>query len=116
MVITAYIFAALYALWLFYLAVMNLYRAKKANTIRWPSLVLGYPILLIGALLDLMVNILIMSLVFLELPRELLVTQRLARHIREGANWSVITWRGKLAYWICHNFLNAFDPSGDHCD
>jgi hypothetical protein len=111
MVVITYTLLSLYALWLFYLAVMNLYRAKKDSTISKVALVLGYPILIVGVLLDLIVNVVIMSIVFLELPRELLVTQRLTRLIQSG-----FSWRANLAYWICHHFLNAFDPSGDHCD
>lgn len=106
-----YLLATLYVLWLFYLAVMNLYRAKKANQISKVALWLGYPILVIGALLDLLVNVLLMTLIFCELPRELLVTKRLERHVKSKQGW-----RAKLAYWVCHNLLNAFDPSGDHCD
>lgn len=109
--VAGYVAAALYLLWLFYLAVTNLYRAKKAGTISTPALVMGYPILIAGALLDLLVNVAIMSIIFMEPPRELLVTQRLCRHIKDSSGW-----RGQLAYWICHNLLNAFDPSGDHCD
>lgn len=109
--VSGYALVALYALWLFYLALTNLYRAKRAGTIRSVSLWMGYPILIVGALLDLLVNLVIMTVVFVELPRELLVTQRLCRHIKDGSGW-----RNKLAYWICHNLLNAFDPSGDHCD
>lgn len=111
MVVLAYILLAFYVLWLFYLAVMNLYRAKKANQISVVALWLGYPILILGALLDLIVNVLLMTLVFNEWPQELLVTKRLERHVKAKQGW-----RSKLAYWICHNFLNAFDPSGDHCD
>lgn len=106
-----YSFLLLYLLWLFYLAVMNLYRAKKAQQISKVALWLGYPILILGALLDVLVNFIVMSLLFLETPRELLVTSRLARHVKANKGW-----RSKVAYWICHNFLNAFDPSGDHCD
>jgi hypothetical protein len=106
-----YIVIVLYVLWLFYLAVMNLYRAKKANQISAVALWLGYPILVMGALLDLLVNMLLMTLIFAEWPRELLVTKRLERHVKTNQGW-----RSKLAYWICHNLLNAFDPSGDHCD
>lgn len=109
--VAAYVVLALYCLWLFYLAVMNLYRAKKAKQLGTVALWLGYPILIVGVLLDLAVNVLIMTIVFAELPRELLVTQRLCRLIGNDAGW-----RGKLAYWICHNLLNAFDPSGNHCD
>ncbi len=111
MVVFIYILLAFYVLWLFYLAVMNLYRAKKAKQISDVALWLGYPILIIGALIDLMVNVLLMTLIFAEWPRELLVTKRLERHVKVKQGW-----RSKLAYWTCHNLLNAFDPSGDHCD
>lgn len=111
MVALSYTVLVLYVLWLFYLAVMNLYRAKKANQISLVALWLGYPILIMGALLDLIVNVLLMTLIFAEWPRELLVTKRLERHVKAKQGW-----RSKLAYWICHNLLNAFDPSGDHCD
>lgn len=109
--VVAYGAATLYILWLFYLAVMNLYRAKKAKQISKIALWMGYPILMVGALLDLLVNMFIMTLIFVERPRELLVTKRLARHIQANQGW-----RAKLAYWICHHLLNAFDPSGNHCD
>ena len=99
-----------YALWIFYLAIMSLSRAKQEGTISRIALLLGYPILLIGVVLDFIVNLIIMSLLFLEPPKELLVTKRLTRHVQKGKGW-----RQKLAYWICHHLLNAFDPSGDHC-
>lgn len=105
------ILLALYALWLFYLAVMCLWRAHKAGAISKAALVPAYLTLAIGALLDLLVNLTLMSLVFLEPPRQLLVTRRLHKHIREGSGW-----RKALAGWICRNYLNAFDPSGDHCN
>lgn len=106
-----YAAAALYLLWVLYLAICNLYQAKKAGTIQKVALFLGYPLLILGVLLDIAVNITIMSVLFLERPRELLVTQRLTRHIAKGTGW-----RKKLAYWICSSLLNAFDPSGNHCD
>lgn len=105
------IILSLYGLWIFYLAIMSLYRAKQAGTISRVALILGYPILLIGVVLDFIVNLTIMSLFFLEIPKELLVTKRLTRHVQTGKGW-----RQKLAYWICHHLLNAFDPSGNHCD
>ena len=51
-------FGAAYTLWLFFLAVMALKRAKDAGTISPVALALGYPILLAGLAIDLAVNVL----------------------------------------------------------
>lgn len=106
---TLHSLAITYLLWLFYLAVMNLKRAKDNGTLNPVALVLGYPFLIIGLILDLLVNVFVMTFLFLELPRETLVTARLKRLIKEGG------WRGKLAYLFCHYLLDTFDPSGSHC-
>jgi hypothetical protein len=100
----------LYALWLFYLAVMNLIRARDAGTLSRPAYIFGLPILLIGITIDFLTNIILATILFLELPKELLVTARLSRHIKDGSGW-----RKNLAQWFCTNLLDAFDPSGCHC-
>lgn len=100
--------AAIYNLWIFYLAVMGLKRAKDAGLLNKTALVLGYPVLITGYLLDAFVNIFVMTLVLLELPEELTVTSRLKRHIKEGAGW-----RLDLARWFIP-LLDPFDPSGRH--
>lgn len=100
---------SIYILWLFYLAVMNLKRAKDNGTISKTALYLGYPILFIGLLIDLVINVLVMTILFISLPQELSVTTRLSRHLQEGG------WRGNLAFWFCSNLLDTFDPSGKHC-
>lgn len=103
--------SALYALWFFYLAVMNLKRAQDAGTLSKPALVLGMPLLIVGLVIDLIVNVCVASVALLEMPRELTVTDRLSRLIRTRRD----TWRGKSACWFCEKFLDAFDPSGRHC-
>lgn len=104
---------ALY-LWLFwcaYVLVMGLYRAHLARRMSRVTYVLAAPALLVGVLMDVLANIVIASVVFLEPPREWLVTQRLQRHITQDMG----TWRGYLAAWVCTHLLDVFDPSGDHC-
>ena len=105
------IILSLYGLWVFYLAVMCLWRAHKQGAISKPAIAPAYLTLAIGAVIDCLVNVTIMSVLFMELPRQLLVTQRLQYHIKHGDGW-----RKSLARWICRNYLNAFDPTGDHCD
>ena len=102
---------SIYALWVFYLAVMCLWRAHKQGAISKPAIVPAYVTLAVGAAIDCLVNITVMSVLFLEPPRQLLVTQRLQYQIKHGDGW-----RKALARWICRNYLNAFDPTGDHCD
>lgn len=101
---------SLYVFWLFFLAVMSLYRAHLNKTISKTSLVLGYPILAIGAFIDLSMNVTLFSLIFLELPKEYMLTKRMQRYIATDTGW-----RFKLSSFICNNLLNAFDVSGRHC-
>ena len=103
--------AGLYLLWFFYLAVMCLKRAYDAGTISKPALFFGYPLLFVGLLIDLVVNLFVASPILLDPPRELTVTDKLGRLIRTQPN----SWRGKSACWFCQMFLDVFDPSGKHC-
>ena len=99
---------AIWLLWVFYLAVMNLKRAKDAGQLSKTALVLGAPVLWIGYLLDAFVNITLMTIVLLEFPKEILVTDRLIRHSKATSGW-----RLKVVYWF-QPLLDPFDPSGRH--
>ena len=97
-----------YLLWILFLAVMNLSRAKKAGQLSKTALILGTPVLIGGYIVDVIVNIFVMSIVLLELPQELTVSARLKRHHKESTNWrlAVVLWFEPL--------LDPYDPSGDH--
>lgn len=88
---------------------MNLKRAKDNGVITKTALNLGMPILIIGYLIDIAVNIVVFTMLFFEPPSELTCTDRLGRLANDGG------WRGKLANWFCRNLLDVFDPSGKHC-
>lgn len=107
----AYGAGGLYVLWLFYLAAMNLIRAKETGKLTKASAVFGYPLVAVAGVIDAIVNWTVMTVLLLELPREFLVTARLKRHIKSEQR----TWRFYVARYICHNLLDAFDPSGSHC-
>ncbi len=104
----AYAFGLTYATWILYLAVMNLGRAKKAGTLSKTALAFGTPVLFVGYLLDFLLNVTVMSVVLLELPRETTVTSRLKRHHKESDGWrlAVVLWFEPL--------LDPYDPDGDH--
>lgn len=100
----------------FYLAVMALRRAQGDGRLGWAPRALGVPIVLVGLAVDVVLNLVLASIVLLELPHlrgpapEWLLTTRLKRLVRtEG-------WRARVARWVCTHLLDAFDPSGCHCD
>lgn len=101
-------FALLYATWIFYLAVMNLKRAKDAGKLTMPAKVMGYPVLFVGLALDCLLNLTVCTFLFADLPREGLVTQRLKRLVAGDG------WRAALARWFAVHLLDDFDPSGRH--
>lgn len=102
-------FFIIYALWVFFLAVMNLKRAKDAGTIAPVALAFGYPVLLVGYLLDFICNTAVFTVFMMDLPQELTVTARLKRYAAGPQNW-----RRAFAEWFASNLLNVFDPSGKH--
>lgn len=104
----ALVFAVSYALWIFYLAVMNLKRVRDMGKLGTVAKVFGYPVLLVGYALDVLVNVTLMTVLFLEIPRETTVTARLKRHNRTGSGW-----RQRLAAWF-EPLIDPYDPSGDH--
>lgn len=93
--------------WLLYLAVMSLKRAR--GELHGPIKVIGYAIAFIGVVIDVIYNVIIGSIIFFEIPKELLFTARCDRHIPQK------TWRGSLARWICKYMLDPFDKGGKHC-
>jgi len=103
---------ACYVVWILYLAIMHLIRAREYGTLKKTARWLGYPVVLVGIILDWLLNVIVGTVLFLEMPKSFgeLVTARLKRHC------NLPTWRGAIAWWVCHKLLNTFDPSGRHCD
>ena len=104
------VLASLWGFYVFYLACMSLVRGHKAGTLTLASKIMGYPIIAVGLAIDLLMNVFVFTVIFLEWPREWLVTQRLKRHIGQH------TIRAKLARFFCEQLLSPFDATGNHCD
>jgi len=99
---------SIYLLWIFYVAVMGIKRVRDEGKLTKFALALGLPVLVIGLLLDFIVNVFVMTLLLLEPPKEMTVTARLKRHHKDSSGW-------RLA--VVHFFepiLDPFDPDGDH--
>ena len=107
--VIVYLLLPVYALWLFYLAVMNLKRARDAKILTGVAYAFGVPILLVGWALDVFVNLTFCSILFADLPRESTMTARLKRYATQPG-----TWRFTLTVWFATHFLDKFDPDGYH--
>ena len=100
----------LWIFWGFYVLIMGLYRAYLTDRLGPVTKFLGAPFFITGYLMDVACQITFASLLFMELPAELLVTTRLTRHLKTGSGW-----RYRLASWLCTALLDPFDPTGKHC-
>jgi hypothetical protein len=102
--------ADLYLFFIMYVASMAIIRAhseRKLNGLLW---VLCLPFVAVSIVLDFINNLIVFTLLFAELPREWLVTDRLKRHAKQH------TVRGKLARYIGNVILDPFDHTGAHLD
>lgn len=93
--------------WGAYLAVMNLMRVKE--TLTFETKCFAYPLAAIGVISDFLYNVIVGTIIFVELPREYLLTKRLKRHLERD------NWRGAMSRWLCRHLLDPFDPKGTHC-
>jgi hypothetical protein len=104
--------AAVYGLmvltWLMYIQVMAALRVW--NSLHWFAKAHLLPLAPPFLLLDVAVNIIIGSLLFLERPRWWTLSERLHYHAISNHGWKTY-----LAAWLCRNLLNPFDPDGHHC-
>lgn len=96
-----------YLLWVFFLAVMKLRDirddGKLIGLIKAPA----YLTLAFGYVIDMLGNLL-MSVFLLEIPQELTVSKRTARHAKEQ------TRRGAFSRWLRKSFLAPADKKGGH--
>ena len=99
-----------WCLWLFYLATMNLWRVELDGKQTHVATQCAKPVLWIGAVLGLLVNVLVMSVLLLEFPREAAVSTRLARHLHKPKP----DHRTRVAAWFAWHLLDAYDPRGTH--
>lgn len=116
--ILVFLFLAMFFTWGMYLAVMNLIQSKHKLTLA--AKFFAYPLAAIGIIMDFLINIIVGTLLFLDLPREFLLTARLQRYLDDLDNLTepakgLRNWRHSAALWICTNLLDPFDSRGYHC-
>ncbi|RJG06239.1 hypothetical protein D3870_09645 [Noviherbaspirillum cavernae] len=135
--IPAAVFAHTYLLWVHYLAVMHLQHIRDDGRLpKEVETVLGNLVLYPGLFLDLAFNWTWATLIYLDLPREPLLTARMERYkyggavkglriVREDGRLRICyvvvahaeprtDWRRTLTEWFARVMLDPFDPRGLH--
>lgn len=100
-------------LWVMYLAVMNIKRAKDLDRGILNNkfvLYVGGAVLFVGYVLDFLLNVFVHTVLCLELPKETTISSRLKRYNRDPLEWA---WRRNVAAFF-EPLLDPFDPSGNH--
>jgi len=104
------IVAYIWLFWCAYVLVMGLYRAHLNGRLTGLNRIMAYPAVGVGYAMDIFANLVIAPIIFLDFPKEFLVTARLKRYMSAGTGW-----RYKVAEYVCNHVLDVFDPKGDHC-
>lgn len=108
--ISLWILLDLYVFFIMYVSSMGMIRAHKEGKLNAVLWALCSPFVAVSWIVDVIHNLTLFTLLYLELPRELTVTDRLKRHVTQH------TFRGKLSRWIAETILNPFDHTGNHVD
>ena len=103
----------MYVTWLLFVAVMGFRAAKLAGRLPVAVYVLALPALVVGVLLDAALQI-VSTPIWLDLPRHLLLTERLDRYLSVTSPTGLNKYRQAVAKWVCTNMLDIFE-SGGHC-
>jgi hypothetical protein len=106
-----FVLLGLWLFWSLYVYTMGLYRAFLLKRLKGLSLVMATPVVVISFVLDFIAQMTVFSALFLDPPRDWLVTYRLRRYMVGPDGW-----RKRLANYLCHHLLDPFDPTGAHCD
>lgn len=103
----------MYVFFILFVAVMSLYRAHLEKKLTKVGYVLGWPVVAVAGVFDVIANVTVVSIICLEPPREWLVTDRFRRYVKGGEE--AYGFRYRIARGVCKKLLDYFDPRGSHC-
>jgi len=93
-----------------YVAIMKMREVKDhIFELHWSVRWVCYFILFVGLILDVLLNLVLLTVAFYEFPREFLSTARVVRHKHDSEGFRKIQ-----AEWWCKHWLTPFDKS--HCE
>jgi hypothetical protein len=110
MSLVAFILITLWALWILYIAMMNVKRVSNTEKLPWQAKLLVYPTMALFEIVEVIANVVVCTIIFLDLPQEHRVSDRLRRYFRRPKRYG---WRIHIVLFI-KPMLDPFDPSGPH--
>ena len=112
MIVALIVVGAIHLLWVYFVAVMHLKHLKDEGKLTGGVKFMGYPALIVGLVLDLIVHLIVGTAIFLELParNEWTLSARLWRL----SNDPKPSWRRTLALFLRRSILDPIDPAGIH--
>lgn len=112
MIVGLIVVGSIHLLWVYFVAVMHLKHLKDEGKLTGGVKFMGYPALIVGLVLDLIVHLIVGTVLFLELParNEWTLSARLWRL----SNDPKPSWRKTLALYLRRSTLDPIDPSGIH--
>jgi hypothetical protein len=105
-----FILLTLWALWVLYIAMMNVKRVVSTRELPWQAKLLVYPTMAVFEVVEFIANVFVCTIIFLDLPKELHVSDRLRRYYKRPAKYG---WRLYIVLFI-KPMLDPFDPAGPH--
>jgi hypothetical protein len=100
----------LWSLWILYVAMMNIKRVAAEQHMPLRVKLLVYPTMAMFEVVELVANLVVCTIIFLDWPRERHVSDRLRRYWRNPQRWG---WRMHIVRFL-KPMLDPFDPAGPH--
>jgi hypothetical protein len=106
----AFALGTLWALWILYIAMMNVKRVTATKPLVWQTKILVYPTMVVFEVIEFIANVIVLTVLFFDWPKEIRVSNRLRRYHRRPARYG---WRLHVVKFI-KPMLDPFDPAGPH--
>ena len=105
-----FIFLTFWALWVLYIAMMNIKRVFDTQEMSFRVKMLVYPTVAVFELVEIISNVFVCTIIFLDWPKEIRVSDRLRRYWNNPYRYG---WRLHIVKFL-KPMLDPFDPTGKH--
>jgi hypothetical protein len=105
-----FVLLTLWALWVLYIAMMNIKRVAATQPMPIRVKMLVYPTMAVFEVFEVVANVVILTVLFWDWPKEKHVSDRLRRYWKRPARYG---WRLHVVKFL-KPMLDPFDPTGDH--
>jgi hypothetical protein len=108
--VVLFVSGTLWALWVLYIAMMNIKRVAEAEPMPIRVRMLVYPTMAVFEVVEFVANVVVLTVLFVDWPREIRVSDRLRRYWRNPYRYG---WRLYVVRFL-KPMLDPFDPAGPH--